>query len=247
MNARAIITLSYNDVRTSFELTFFLDVFRDMLYLLVFAPAIAYLVNERGFILFISLGLLITAMMSGSFKIAYSLFHEEKSYLQFEYFLSLPVSRKELLLGRMLGGLGLAFMHFLPLFVTVVVLFNLWSVYFIAGSLLIFILLSAAFVGIFLCLIVIIGDYYLFNIVSVNGMQVMRKLSTVFYPLSVFPWFLSPFVLLNPVSLGAALIRALEQNSLHLAGWLILLVFGTGSIVTGMLIYEKKLERSSIH
>lgn len=242
-----MVALGYNDVRKSFELTFFLDVFRDLLYLFVFAPALSYLVGERDFLLYLSLGLLVTAMMSGSFKIAYSLFHEEKSYHQFEYLLSLPISRRELLLGRMLGGMGLAFMHFLPLFIAVILIFNLWSFYFITGSLMLFILLSAIFVGLFLCLIVMVGDYYLFNIVSVNGMQLIRKLSTVFYPLAVFPWFLLPFVLLNPVSLGAGLIRSFEQGSLYLLEWLLLLLLAIISIVAGMILHERKLERSTVH
>ena len=242
INFSGIFAFIYKDIRQTFQLQTLITIINEMLFVIVFGPAITTLVNVSNYLIFISLGFLVTATLSGAFETAYSLFHEEKSWNQFEYYLVLPLSRKELLLGKIIGGIGRSLVYFLPIFLLIIFSYNLLSLSFIVGVLGMFFLISTFFVGIFLILVIIVQNYYLFNIIIVNVIDFVKKFSTIFYPLSIFPAIFVPFIFLNPVSIGAYSVRALANGFFTWQEWILLGLISFSSVLVGFVVYDHKLE-----
>ena len=242
INFDGMFAFIYKDIQQTFQLRALLTIANEILFVVIFGPAISTLVNTSNYLIFISLGFLVTATLSGAFETAYSLFHEEKSWNQFEYYLTLPLSRKELLLGKIIGGIGRSLIYFMPIFFLIIFLYNLLSLNFILGVFGMFFLISTFFIGLFLLLVIIVQNYYFFNIISVNGINFVKKFSTVFYPLSIFPIILAPFIFLNPVSIGAFSVRALANGIFTWQEWVFLGFISLSSLLEGFIVYDRKLE-----
>ena len=146
-----------------------------------------------------------------------------------------------------MGSLVQAFIFFLPLLIFYLYLFKISSLLIILEIIIYFIVISILFLGLLFVLIVIIGDSYLFNLVYINGIQLLRKFSTIFYPISVFPTILIPLVIINPLSVGANEIRVILSGNFNFLDFTAIGIMSLCLLTLGLIIYDKKLERSTIH
>src|SRR5437899_5663107 len=89
--------------------------------LFVFATLISRLVSVSGFFQYYAVGSIISMVASISFIIGYDIFEEAEEGV-LDYLLTLPVSRRQFIIGRALGGAIRAMIYIIPMFVIVAVL-----------------------------------------------------------------------------------------------------------------------------
>ena len=235
------------DIRETLHLRILIKLFQELLFVIIFAQSISSLVDRPNYLNYIISGLIIASILTGTFETLYNLFYDEKSGIMFDYLLSLPLSRKEFLFSKIMGSLVQAFIFFLPLLIFYLYLFKISSLLIILEIIIYFIVISILFLGLLFVLIVIIGDSYLFNLFYINGIQLLRKFSTIFYPISVFPSILIPLVFINPLSIGANGIRVVLSGNFNFLDFISIGIMTLCLLTLGLIIYDKKLERSSIH
>src|SRR3989304_1005124 len=90
--------------------------------LFVFAALISRLVNVQGlnFFQYYAVGSVVGTIASISFIIGYDIFEEAEEGV-LDYLLTLPVSRRQFIIGRALGGAVRAMIYVIPMFVIVAV------------------------------------------------------------------------------------------------------------------------------
>ena len=242
-----IIALMEPDIRETLHFRLLIKLFQELLFVIIFAQSISSLVNRPVYLNYIIGCMIIASILTETFETLYNLFYDEKSGIMFDYLLSLPLSRKEFLFSKIMGSLVQAFIFFLPLLIFYLYLFKISSLLIILEIIIYFIVISILFLGLLFVLIVIIGDSYLFNLVYINGIQLLRKFSTIFYPISVFPTILIPLVIINPLSVGANEIRVILSGNFNFLDFTAIGIMSLCLLTLGLIIYDKKLERSTIH
>ena len=197
-------------------------------------------------------GVTIITMYSTAMFIGYDIF-EEAEHGVFEYLLTLPISRRELVLGRSIGGGLRTFIYIGPLMV--IVLFILG----VANPLNLLIALSALFLFAFgvsgMSITIAVGmksgDKYDILMGVLDALIV--RLSTTMYPLVFLQQAMPSYATiatLNPLTYAADLFRwgtgiegTLEFNPV--IGVLALFIFFFGFTFVGVAFYEKRLEGGS--
>src|SRR5437899_12032515 len=86
--------------------------------LFVFATLISRLVSVSGFFQYYAVGSIISMVASISFIIGYDIFEEAEEGV-LDYLLTLPVSRRQFIIGRALGGAIRALIYVTPMFAVV--------------------------------------------------------------------------------------------------------------------------------
>jgi ABC-2 type transport system permease protein len=196
-------------------------------------------------------GVVIMMLYSASVFIGYDIF-EEAEHGVFEYLLSLPVSRKELVLGRSIGGGIRGFMFIGP--ITAITLFVIG----LANPLNLLIALSALFLfafgvsGMSIAIAVTLksGDRFDIFMGVLNALIV--RLSTTMYPQAFVQQANPTYAIIskfNPVTFasdifrwGAGIERYLTVSPMPLAAILGLLIFFFTFTFIGVTIYERRLE-----
>ncbi len=88
--------------------------------LFVFATLISRLVSVSGFFQYYAVGSVISMVASISFIIGYDIFEEAEEGV-LDYLLTLPVSRRQFIIGRALGGAIRALIYVTPMFAVVAI------------------------------------------------------------------------------------------------------------------------------
>jgi ABC-2 type transport system permease protein len=192
-------------------------------------------------------GLSIMTLYSAALFIGFDLY-EEAEHGVFEYLLSLPVSRKQLALGRSIGGGLRAFIYVGPLVAL--------SLYFIGSldppsfliSMLALFLFAFGASGMSITLAVLIKSSDRFDILMGVLDALIVRLSTAMYPLAVMkvsnPFYAS-VASLNPITFVTDLFRwgtaitTLDNPLIPLLG--VFAFFGFFTLV-GVTIYDKRIE-----
>jgi len=196
-------------------------------------------------------GVVIMMLYSASVFIGYDIF-EEAEHGVFEYLLSLPVSRKELVLGRSIGGGIRGFMFIGP--ITAVALFVIG----LANPLNLLIALSALFLfafgvsGMSITIAVTLKSGDRFDIFMGVLNALIIRLSTTMYP-QVFVQQANPTYAVisefNPVTFASDMFRwgtgieeYLTVTPMPFAAILGLVIFFFAFTFIGVTIYERRLE-----
>lgn len=196
-------------------------------------------------------GVVVMMLYSASVFIGYDIF-EEVEHGVFEYLLSLPVSRKELVIGRSIGGGLRSFIFIGPIIAVTLYVIGL------ANPINLLIALSALFLfafgvsGMSITIAVLLksGDRYDILMGVVNALIV--RLSTTMYP-QVFVQRANPTYAViskfNPLTFasdmfrwGTGIERYLTVSPMPLAAIIGLTIFFFTFTLIGVTIYERRLE-----
>jgi ABC-type multidrug transport system permease subunit len=192
-------------------------------------------------------GLSIMTLYSAAIFIGFDLY-EEAEHGVFEYLLSLPVSRRQLVLGRSIGGGLRAFIYVGPLIaLSLYVIGSLNPLGFLVSLIALF-LFAFGMSGMSILIAVIIKSSDRFDILMGVMDALIVRLSTAMYPLAVVQ-ATSPFYAgaanFNPVTFAADLFRwgtsviSLDNPLVPFLG--VVVFFGFFTFV-GMAVYERRIE-----
>ncbi len=197
-------------------------------------------------------GVTIITLYSTSMFIGYDIF-EEAEHGVFEYLLTLPVSRRELVLGRSIGGGLRSFIYVGPLMIVVLALLNVLSPinFLIALAGLFLFAFGVSGMSITIAVGMKSGDKYDILIGVLDALIV--RLSTTMYP-SVYMQQAMPsyatIAKFNPLTYASDLFRwgtgvegAIQINPS--LGVLALFIFFFSFTFVGVLFYERRLEGGS--
>lgn len=204
---------------------------------------------------FYAAGIIISLLYSTSVFIGYDIY-EEADHGVIEYLLSLPVSRKELVLGRSIGGGLRSFLYVSPMLM--VVLYLIWSSN--PQSFVSPLQLLIAFLALFLFTFGVSGfsitlavsikssDKFDIFLGMINALIV--RLSTTLYPLVYMPSYYAGVAQFNPLTFAADLFRwgaGLESAVLTAPAIAIFGIISFFSIFTflGIFLHERVLEGGS--
>src|SRR3990170_5807119 len=197
-------------------------------------------------------GVTIITLYSTSMFIGYDIF-EEAEHGVFEYLLTLPVSRRELVLGRSIGGGLRSFIYVGPLLVVVLALLGVMNPFhfLIALSSLFLFAFGVSGMSITIAVAMKSGDKYDILIGVLDALIV--RLSTTMYPMIYMQQASPPYAFaanFNPLTYAADLFRwgTGVEGTLQfspLIGVFALFVFFFSFTFIGVVFYERRLEGGS--
>jgi ABC-2 type transport system permease protein len=192
-------------------------------------------------------GLSIMTLYSAAIFIGFDLY-EEAEHGVFEYLLSLPVSRKQLVFGRSIGGGLRAFIYVGPLIaVSLYVIGSLNPIAFLISLFALF-LFAFGVSGMSITLAVIIKSSDRFDILMGVLDALIVRLSTAMYPLAVLQAsnpFYAGLASLNPLTYVTDLFRwgtAITALSNPLLPVLVVVTFFGFFTFVGVTIYDRRIE-----
>jgi len=196
-------------------------------------------------------GVVVMMLYSASVFIGYDIF-EEAEHGVFEYLLSLPVSRRELVLGRSIGGGIRSFMLVGPLIAITLLVFGLANPlnFLIALSALFLFAFGVSGMSITIAVTLKSGDRFDIFMGALNALIV--RLSTAMYPQAFVQQASLTYAEIsrfNPVTFasdmfrwGTGIEKYLTVTPMPLAAILGLVLFFFAFTVVGVTFYEKRLE-----
>lgn len=240
------------DIRLFFQYKF-LIIMRGIWFIsqiVLFGLIASRMVNVQDYFQYYVAGLSVMMLYSTALFIGFDIY-EEAEHGVFEYLLSLPVSRRQLVLGRSIGGGLRAFIYVGPLIG--VALYVIGAVNPINFLIALFSLFLFAFgvSGMSITIAVIIKSSDRFDILMGVLDALIVRLSTAMYPLAIVqqanPVYggLTQF---NPVSFASDLFRwgtgieAIISLSNPLAPLLGIIAFFSFFTFVGIIIYDKRIE-----
>lgn len=196
-------------------------------------------------------GVVVMMLYSASVFIGYDIF-EEAEHGVFEYLLSLPISRRKLVLGRSIGGGIRSFVFLGPIIAITLIIIGL------ANPLNLLIALSALFLfafgvsGMSITIAVTLKSGDRFDILMGVLNALIVRLSTTMYPQAFVQQANPTYATIsrfNPVTFasdmfrwGTGIERYLTMSPMPLAAILGLVIFFLAFTLVGVTVYEKRLE-----
>lgn len=190
-------------------------------------------------------GVIITLLYSTTMFIGYDIF-EEAEHGVTEYLLSIPVSRRELVLGRSIGGGLRSFVYVGPLMVVILLLIGVTNPlnFLIAFASLFLFAFGVSGLSILLAVGIKSHDKYDIFLGVFNTLIV--RFSTTLYPIAYMPEAYSTIARINPLTFATDMFRWGAGVESYLASpWmpmLGLLLFFLTFAFAGITFYERKLE-----
>jgi len=215
--------------------------------LFVFAALISGLVHipsdpSLDFFQYYAIGSVVGTMASISFIIGYDIFEEAEEGV-LDYLLTLPVSRRQFIIGRALGGAVRAMVYIIPMFVIVAVLERFANPFNLAAAILDLFLLSFGVTGLSITVAVSVRSANRFDVVLALLELAVSRASTALYPIIAMPAYVAALAPFSPVSLAANSARdALTGAGLNVTGFAGLIAFVVIFLGLGAAFYFRKLE-----
>ena len=195
-------------------------------------------------------GLSVMTLYSTAMFIGFDIY-EEAEHGVFEYLLSLPVSRRQLVLGRSIGGGLRAFIYVGPLIgVALYVIGSISPINFLVALFSLF-LFAFGISGMSITIAVLIKSSDRFDILMGVLDALIVRLSTAMYPLAVVQQanpFYGGLTQFNPVTFASDLFRwgtgieAIMTLSNPLISLLGIIIFFSFFTFIGIVIYDKRIE-----
>lgn len=197
-------------------------------------------------------GVTIITLYSTAFFIGYDIF-EEAEHGVFEYLLTLPVSRRELVLGRSIGGGLRSFIYIGPLIVIVLLMLGVSNPLYLLISIFALFLFAFGISGMSITLAVAMKSGDKFDIVTGVLDALIVRLSTTMYPIKYMQSAMPAYATIanfNPLTYASDLFRwgaGVEGTLLFTPylGVLGLFIFFLSFTFIGVLFYERRLEGGS--
>ncbi|MEM3728905.1 MAG: ABC transporter permease [Candidatus Bathyarchaeia archaeon] len=191
-------------------------------------------------------GIIITMLYSTTVFIGYDIY-EEADHGVIEYLLSVPVSRKELVLGRSVGGGLRSFLYVGPMMLFVLYLIGVSNPFQLLVALLSLFLFTFGVAGFSITLAVSIKSSDRFDILMGVIDALIVRLSTTLYPIAYMPPYYKGIAIINPLTFaadffrwGAGLESAASVSPL-LAAFGIVAFFSIFTFL-GIILHERRLE-----
>jgi ABC-2 type transport system permease protein len=208
------------------------------------------LVNVPDYFQYYVSGLSVMTLYSAAIFIGFDIY-EEAEHGVFEYLLSLPVTRRQLVLGRSIGGGLRAFIYVGPLIaISLYVIGAINPINFLVALFSLF-LFAFGVSGLSITIAVLIKSSDRFDIFMGVLDALIVRLSTAMYPLAVLQKsnpFYGSLANFNPISFASDLFRwgtgieaiiTLDNPLLPLLGIIAFFAFFT---FVGVIIYDKRIE-----
>jgi ABC-2 type transport system permease protein len=191
-------------------------------------------------------GIIITMLYSTAVFIGYDIY-EEADHGVIEYLLSVPVSRKELVLGRSIGGGLRSFLYVGPMMLLILYLIGVSNPLQLLAALLSLFLFTFGVAGFSITLAVSIKSSDRFDILMGVMDALIVRLSTTLYPIAYMPPYYRGIAIINPLTFaadffrwGAGLEKAVSIPPL-LAAFGIVAFFSIFTFL-GIILHERRLE-----
>jgi len=195
---------------------------------------------------FYAAGIIITMLYSTAVFIGYDIY-EEADHGVIEYLLSVPVSRKELVIGRSIGGGLRSFMYVSPMMLFILYLIGISNpvqLLVAFASLFLFTFGTAGF-SITLAVSIKSSDRFDISLGIIDALIV--RLSTTLYPIAYMPSFYADIARFNPLTFAADLFRwgaGIESAFLTSPAIAVLGIVSFFSLFTflGIFLHERRIE-----
>src|SRR3989441_10184435 len=242
--SRLVLQMARRDIATLFR-TPWIIISRSLAFivqLFVFATLISKLVVVPGFFQYYAIGSVVGTIASISFIIGYDIFEEAEEGV-LDYLLTLPVSRRQFIVGRALGGAVRAMIYIIPMFVIVAALERFTNPLNLAAAILDLFLLSFGVTGLSITVAVSVRSANRFDVVLALLELAVSRASTALYPIVAMPTYVAALAPFSPVSLAANSARdALTGAGLNVAAFAGLIAFVVIFLGLGAAFYFRKLE-----
>src|SRR2546427_5368030 len=243
--SRLLVQIARRDVATLFR-TPWIIISRSLAFviqLFVFAYLISGLVlSYPDYFRYYAVGAVVSTVASISFIIGYDIFEEAEEGL-LDYLLTLPIPRREFIIGRALGGAVRAMIYTIPMFVIVAVVENFANPFSLLAAVLDLFLIAFGVTGLSITVAVTIRSANRFDVVLALLELAVTRASTALYPLVALPAYVQILAPFSPVSFAADSARqALTGLGLDVLGLVGLLAFVAIFLGLGATFYFRRLE-----
>ena len=244
--AAPIVQIAIRDIAVLFR-TPWIIISRSLAFIIqlfVFAALISKLVTVPGlnFFQYYAIGSIVGTIASISFIIGYDIFEEAEEGV-LDYLLTLPVSRRQFIIGRALGGAVRAMIYIIPMFTIVAVLERFENPVSLAAAVLDLFLLAFGITGLSITVAVSVRSANRFDVVLALLELAIARASTALYPIAYMPTYVAAIAPLSPVSFAADSTRAALTNlTLDVAGLAGLVAFVVIFLGLGAAFYFRRLE-----
>src|SRR3989442_13708170 len=210
----------------------------------VFANLISGLIHIQGinYFEYYAVGSVVTTIASISFVIGYDIFEEAEEGV-LDYLLTLPIPRREFIIGRALGGAMRAIIYTIPMFLIVAFVWGFTQPLSILTALLALFLLAFGVTGMSITVAVSVKSANRFDVVLALLELAVSRGSTALYPITFMPFYVSLFAPFSPVSFAADTARmSLVEFTLDLPALAGLVAFVVIFLGLGAAFYFRRLE-----
>ncbi len=245
-SSRLIFQMALRDVSVLFR-TPWIIITRSLAFviqLFVFAYLISRLINVPGlnFFQYYAIGSVVATIASISFVIGYDIFEEAEEGV-LDYLLTLPISRRQFIIGRALGGAMRAIIYIIPMFLVVAFIEGFAQPLSLISALLSLFLLAFGVTGMSITVAVSVKSANRFDVVLALLELAVSRASTALYPIAFMPLYVSIFAPFSPVSFAADSARAsLVGFTLDLPAIAGLVAFVVVFLGLGAAFYFRRLE-----
>lgn len=212
---------------------------------LVFGLAISKIVALKDFYRYYLVGVYSSILFLMSIYTGYDIISEAE-YGLFDYYLSLPIPRKEFIMGKIIGSGISSLIYTTPMLITILALIGVNSLVNLILALFSALLFSLGISGLIISITMMVKSGDISDILFGAISTLLVRLSTVYYPIAIMPDYYKIFASINPLSHAAELLRFLligEYYSFPPEITIILLIglaIGMSSIAS--IIIEKVIE-----
>ncbi|MDI9619301.1 MAG: ABC transporter permease [Candidatus Nezhaarchaeota archaeon] len=191
-------------------------------------------------------GMVVTMLYSTAIFIGYDVY-EEADHGVVEYLLSLPVSRRELVVGRSIGSGVRSLLHVGPMIVIALYLTGTPSALQLSTSLFCLFLFAFGASGLSITVAAALKSSDRFDILMGVVDALAVRLSTALYPVAFMPSYYGGLASINPITFAADLFRwgaGLESALLTppLLAVVGIVAFSSTFTFLGVALYERRLE-----
>ena len=243
--SRLLLQMARRDISTLFR-TPWIIISRSLAFIIqlfVFAYLISGLVvSFPDYFRYYAVGAVVSTVASISFIIGYDIFEEAEEGL-LDYLLTLPVPRREFIVGRALGGAVRAMIYTIPMFVIVVVVENFANPFALLAAVLDLFLIAFGVTGLSITVAVSVRSANRFDVVLALLELAVTRASTALYPFFALPSYVQILAPFSPVSFAADSARqALVHSGLDILGLAGLAAFVIIFLGLGATFYFRRLE-----
>src|SRR6058998_237784 len=243
--SRLVLQMARRDISTLFR-TPWIIISRSLAFivqLFVFAYLISgFVVKFPNYFQYYAVGSVVATIASISFVIGYDIFEEAEEGV-LDYLLTLPISRRQFIIGRALGGAMRAIIYIIPMFIVVAFIEGFAQPLSIFSALLSLFLLAFGVTGMSITVAVSVKSANRFDVVLALLELAVSRGSTALYPIAFMPLYVSIFAPFSPVSFAADSARAsLVGFTLDLPAIAGLIAFVFVFLGLGAAFYFRRLE-----
>jgi ABC-2 type transport system permease protein len=208
----------------------------------IFGYTVSTLVKGFDFYTYYGIGTVITTVCSVSYIMGHDMFHEAEMGL-LDYLLSLPISRRTLIVGRSLGGAARSMAYGTPMFIVAMITLGFRDLLDIFESLLALFALAFGISGLSITVAIAIRNEERFDILLAFIELLTIRFSTALYPWRAMPYYVSMVSAFSPVTSAAQAIQSkLFYSVTDFTSWGTLLAFVFIFFAVSSAFYYKRIE-----